>query len=237
MLTIEVWSDIVCPWCYIGKRRLEHALQEIEGASEEGVEIVWRSFELDPEASPPPGATLAQLLASKYGMSREQTQQMQERVTEVARQEGLEFHLEQARPANTFAAHRLLHLARSLGKGAEMKERLLRAYFTEGCPVGDEKTLLALAEELGISSEEAQRAFEDEAIGEQVRHDERRARELGIRGVPFFVINGAYGISGAQPVEIFQQVFHNILQERASSSAPDASGSVCEGGVCEGDLP
>lgn len=197
-MKIEVWSDVVCPWCYIGKRRLEHALDEFEHADQ--VEIVWRSFQLNPDA-PQQAIPTKQYLASRFGP---QASQMQERVAAVAKEEGLDFS-DDALSVNTFDAHRLLHLAAAEGDNqGTAKERLLRAHFTEGADLSDPDTLVALMKESGVSEDRVRAVLESpDEYAKDVESDIEEARMLGASGVPFFVIDRKYGISGAQPVETF----------------------------------
>ncbi|RAL25105.1 disulfide bond formation protein DsbA [Lujinxingia litoralis] len=227
-MKIEIWSDVVCPWCYIGKRRFESALQEFRAAHpEEAIEIVWRSFELDPQAPELREEPLVEHLAAKYGMSLAQARQAEAQVVAAAHGEGLEFDFAGAQSGNTFNAHRLIHASRARGLDDAMKERLMRAYFTEGRAVGRAAVLVELAEEVGLTPDEAQTALNDEATARAVRQDQARARELGIRGVPFFVLNGQLGVSGAQPPATFLGALN---QARASapltmvtpSAAPEA---------------
>jgi predicted DsbA family dithiol-disulfide isomerase len=203
MMHVEIWSDVVCPWCYIGKRRFEAALARF--AHRDEVDVTWRSFELDPGAPAVRTGDPAQRLAEKYGMSREQALQANQRVTAQAAGEGLEYHLDATRSGNTFDAHRLLHLAAEHGMQGALKERLMRAYFTEGAAIGLPETLESLAQEVGIPPEDARRALASDAFAEAVRADEALAREFGIRGVPFFVLDRRYGVSGAQPADALLQ--------------------------------
>lgn len=233
-MKIEIWSDIVCPWCYIGKRRFESALATFPHRDD--VEVVYRSFELDPSAEKKSGVSSTDMLAKKYRISRERAEAMNARVSALAAQEELDYHLESARHANTFDAHRLIHFAASHGRQIEMKERLMRAYFTESADVGDTDTLVRLAAEVGLNTGEAREALQRGAFADDVRADERRAQMLGISGVPYFVIDEKYGISGAQPTEVFAQALQAIWVEshpliRAGAQLPDAG--VCEGDVCE----
>jgi predicted DsbA family dithiol-disulfide isomerase len=202
-MQIEIWSDVICPWCYIGKRRFERALAQFAGR--DAVQVVWRSFELDPQAARQPAGTLEDLLAGKYGVSHEQAAAMNARVTAVALEEGLEYRLGQARPGNTFDAHRLLHLAVSRGVGDAAMERLMRGYFGEALPVGDRAALARLAPDFGIAEADALAVLENEAFADAVRADEARAAAFGITGVPFFVFDEKSGISGAQAVEVFAE--------------------------------
>lgn len=233
-MKIEIWSDIVCPWCYIGKRRFESALATFPHRDD--VEVVYRSFELDPSAEKKSGVSSTDMLAKKYRISRERAEAMNARVSALAAQEELDYHLESARHANTFDAHRLIHFAASHGRQIEMKERLMRAYFTESADVGDTDTLVRLAAEVGLNTGEAREALQRGAFADDVRADERRAQMLGISGVPYFVIDEKYGISGAQPTEVFAQALQAIWVEshpliRAGAQLPDAG--VFEGDVCE----
>jgi predicted DsbA family dithiol-disulfide isomerase len=210
-LTVEIWSDVVCPWCYIGKRRFEAAVAQFDG----DVEVVWRSFELDPGAPATREHSAAEHLASKYGMSVEQAEASHAQMTELAAQEGLEYHFEKARGGNSFDAHRLIHLAHAHGKQAEAQERVMRAYFTEGVPIGDREALFALGDELGLV--DARAALESDEYADAVRADELLAQQIGIQGVPFFVLNRRYGVSGAQPAEVLVQALEKAAGEPAET--------------------
>ena len=212
-MKIEVWSDVVCPFCYVGKRRLEAALVTFPHRDAE--EVVWRSFELAPDAPAETGEPLEAMLARKYGMEVAEARAANARVTAMAAEVGLEFRLERARSGNTFDAHRLLHLAAQRGLGGEAKERLLRAYFTDGRAIGVRDELVALGVELGMDDGEVRAALAGDAHAAAVRADEREARELGVRGVPFFVIDRRYAVSGAQPVDVFAGVLERAWAERA----------------------
>ena len=208
-LTVEIWSDVVCPWCYIGKRRFEAALQEVDHP----VEVVWRSFELDPGASRVPEGGLAEELARKYGMGVLEAQGMMDEMTRAAAAEGLNFDFARARRGNTLDAHRLLHMAEEAGLQGEMKERLLRAYFTEGRAIAERGELAALGAEVGLEAAEVEEMLAGDAYVEAVRADQERARSLGIRGVPFFVIEGRLGLSGAQPPAVIRQALEQGLAQ------------------------
>jgi predicted DsbA family dithiol-disulfide isomerase len=212
-MQIEIWSDIICPWCYIGKRRFETALADF--AHKEKVQVIWRSFELDPDSPPQLPGTLEAMLAQKYGVSPQEAAAMNARVTEVAKEAGLEYRLAHARPGNTFDAHRLLHFAasRQLGDGAA--ERLMHAYFSESLPVGDHAALARLAPEFGIAENEALNILKSDSYSSDVRTDEARAANFGITTVPFFVFDEKSGISGAQPVEVFSTALQQAWIEGA----------------------
>ncbi len=196
-MVVEIWSDIACPWCYIGKRRFEQALAEFEHRDD--VQVIWRSFELDPSAPEELKGERAARLAAKYGMSVEQAREAEQRMVDTAAAEGLDFRFDIARSGRTFDAHRVVHLAHEHGLGDEAKERLLRAYFSEGELMSDRDSLVRLAAEVGLDEEEVRAVLADERYAAEVRDDERAAMELGITAVPTFVIDRAIGVSGAQP--------------------------------------
>jgi len=199
-MDVEIWSDVVCPWCYIGKRRFERALAGFDHRGE--VNVTWRSFRLDPNAARTFDGDPIDRLAAKYGMSRATAEAAQARVTANAATEGLDFHLDRARSGNTFDAHRLLHFAQSVGRQDDLKERLLAAYFVEGAKIGERDVLAGLAVEIGLDEPAVLAVLEGDRYADDVRHDEQEARQLGITGVPFFVLDRAYGVSGAQPSEV-----------------------------------
>jgi predicted DsbA family dithiol-disulfide isomerase len=232
-LKVEIWSDVVCPWCYIGKRRFESALAQFPHRDE--VEILWRSFELDPSAPALRTEDYAERLASKYGMTRQQAIAKHEQLTEMAAREGLAFHFEAARSGNTFNAHRLLHLAEQRGLQGKLKERLMLAYFSEGEPIGDVATLARLAEQVGISAADAQAVLASSRFADDVRADERQAQELGINGVPFFVLDRRYGISGAQPAELFAQALTQAWAEAHPSRVLTQVGAAMGDAACSDD--
>ncbi|MEQ1533271.1 MAG: DsbA family oxidoreductase [Sideroxydans sp.] len=209
-MQVEIWSDVICPWCYIGKRRFEVALAAFP--HKEKVKVVWRSFELDPKSPPQYAETLIEMLSRKYHVSLQEAENMNTRVSSLAKEVGLDYRLSDARPGNTFDAHRLLHLAASRHVGDQAMERIMHAYFSEALPVGDRAALANLAPEFGISTNDALAMFESDDYVDAVRADEARATELGISGVPFFVIDGKIGISGAQPVEVFADALNQYIQ-------------------------
>jgi predicted DsbA family dithiol-disulfide isomerase len=200
-MKIEVWSDVICPWCYIGKRRLEMALAKFPHW--ENVQVIWRSFELDPDSPRQLPGTLEEMLAQKYGVSPQEAAAMNARVTEVAKEVGLEYRLADAHPGNTFDAHRLLHFAASRQLDDSAAERLMHAYFSESLAVGDHAALARLAPEFGITENEALTMLKSDTYAKDVRADEDRAANFGITAVPFFLIDENVAVSGAQPVEVF----------------------------------
>jgi predicted DsbA family dithiol-disulfide isomerase len=203
-LTVEIWSDVVCPWCYIGKRRLESALEKFPHRDQ--VEVVWRSFQLDPTI--PEGTTHPTLpeLARKYGRAEDEMRAMQARVEQIAAEEGLSYALAEGVSGNTHLAHELLHLAEERGLGGEMKERLLHAHFEQGRSVFDVDALAVLAGEVGLDEAEVRAALADRRYRAAVDEDIATARLLGATGVPFFVVDRKYGAAGAQPAELLLQV-------------------------------
>ncbi len=203
-MQIEVFSDVVCPWCYIGKRRLEEALSAFEHADQ--VTVTYRSFQLDPTSPATSELSLEQMLAQKYGRSLAQAREMNDRVSGIAATVGLDFHLQDAHPANTFRAHRLLHFAATKGVGNGLTERLMRGYFAEGVRIGDRDELLRLAVEVGLDSGEAAAVLDSDAFDAEVTADIELARAFGATGVPFFVFDRKYAVSGAQEAALFSEV-------------------------------
>ena len=226
-LRVDVWSDIACPWCYVGKRRLEAALEKFAHRAE--VDVHWRAFELDPAAPKvqPAPVDYAARLAKKYGTAPARAQQMIDSMTDVAKQDGLDFRFDKIRPGNTFDAHRLIHLASLRGKQDAVKERFLRAYMTEGEPIGDREVLARLAVEAGLDEAEVIDALASDAHAKDVREEEDAARELGISGVPFFVIGGRYAVSGAQPVEVLLRALQHGWDAAKKPALETISGEVC----------
>ncbi|MGH8890015.1 MAG: DsbA family oxidoreductase [Acidothermaceae bacterium] len=199
-MKVEIWSDVACPWCYVGKRRFESALNSFEHKSD--VEMRWRSFELDPAAPAVREGDPVQRLADKYGMSRAQATAANDRLTTMAAAEGLDYHLDTVRSGSTFDAHRLLHLAADHGLQDALKERFLRAYFVDNEPIGDHETLVRLAIETGLDEPVVRGVLASDEYAHAVRADEKQAGAYGISGVPFFVIDARYGVSGAQSADV-----------------------------------
>lgn len=220
---VEIWSDIACPWCYVGKRRFEAALSAYEHRDE--VTVTWRSFELDPSAPPERAGDYATHLARKYGMSREEAVAMHDRMTETAAADGLDFRFDLARAGNTFDAHRVFHLAAAHGAQEAMQERIMRAYLTEVELISDHATLERLAVEVGLACDEVREVLEGDRYAAEVREDERTAARFGINAVPFFVVDRAIGASGAHPPA---QLLELLRQARAAGPpAPVAAGETC----------
>ena len=231
-MRVEIWSDVACPWCYVGKRRFETALAGFP--HREAVEVVWRSFELDPQAPQERLGDYAVMLAAKYGVPVEEGQRMIDTMTAAAAAEGLDFRFEIARVGNTFDAHRLLHLAHERGVQDALKERLLRATFSEGEPIGDAAALARLAVDAGLDAEEVTAVLAADRYGDQVRADERQAREYGISGVPFFVVDGRLGVSGAQPPEVLRALLEQGWEQSRPTLVTSPAGAApgCDGDSC-----
>lgn len=230
-LRIDIWSDIACPWCYVGKRRLEQALEQFPHKRD--VDIVWRAFELDPSAPRvrDGSQTYAERLANKYGTLPAQAQGMIDRMVDTAAADGLELRFDRIRPGNTFDAHRLLHLAHEHGTQDALKERMLRAYMTEGQAIGERDVLVSLARDAGLDDQEVRDLLDGDRCAEEVRQDEALARELGINGVPFFVLAGRLAVSGAQPASVLLAAL-----ERAWSALHEpALETFAEGAACGPD--
>jgi predicted DsbA family dithiol-disulfide isomerase len=213
-LRIDVWSDIACPWCFVGKRRLERALEQFPHADE--VKVVWHAFELDPSAPPErdPAISHTARIAKKYGISVEQARANSDRLTQVARGEGITFDFEHIRSGNTFDAHRLVHLGHERGRQDAVKERFLKAYLEEGALMSDRATLVRLAAEAGLDEGEAADVLASDLFTDAVRDDENQARELGISGVPCFVLDGRFAVSGAQSPQVLLSALHQAWTER-----------------------
>ncbi|MBE2317911.1 DsbA family oxidoreductase [Solirubrobacter sp. CPCC 204708] len=216
-LTVEIWSDVVCPWCYLGKRRFEAALERFEHRDE--VTVLWRSFELDPEAARDVPGTAVERLAGKFSMTLERAQQLHHEMEERAAADGLEYHMDQTKGGNSFDAHRMIHLAATYGHQTDAQERFFRAYFTEGESLGVWDTLVRLMQEIGVDGEEAREALRLDRFAEDVREDEALAQQLGIQGVPFFVFERRYGLSGAQPVETMLTALERAWEEAVNLQA------------------
>ena len=229
-MKLEIWSDIACPWCYVGKRRFERALESFP--ERDSLEVIWRSFELDPAAPAVQHESSTELLARKYRLPLEQARAMNANMTAQGKKEGIEFDFDRVRMGNTFDAHRLIHFAASHGMRAEMVERLFRAYFTEGASLGDRDVLVRLAAEIGLDGESARTQLDSGAFADAVRADEERARAFGITGVPFFAIDERYGISGAQPPEVILGALQQAWNEAAPVQAHAHGADGCEDGSC-----
>lgn len=228
-MKIEIWSDVACPFCYIGKRRFETALAEFEHRDE--VEVIWKSFQLDPEAQYSPGQTIYDHLAERKGWSPQQAREVSANVIEMARGEGLQYDFDKLVPANTFDAHRFTHLAAQRGLQDKAEEKLFHAYFTEGKNIADPAVLTQLGVEIGLEASAVQQMLDGDAGTNEVQADIAEAQKFGIRGVPFFVFNRQYAVSGAQASAGFLQALQESWaaweKENPAALAQVANGEVC----------
>jgi len=233
-MKVEVWSDVMCPFCYIGKRHYEQALAQFP--DNPLVEIEWKSFQWDPSVPEQfdEKPDLYQDLAERKGISVAQSRQMHDRVVQMAKNARLEYNFDQAVVANSFKAHRVIQMAKSKGLGDAMKERLFRAYFTEGQDFGATEVLLELGREIGLTESEIQTALHEADFAERVNHDIQEARYIGVNGVPFFVFNRRYAVSGAQPEQVFLEILEKSFAEwRQNNPAPVLE--TREGDMCTPD--
>lgn len=229
-MRVDIWSDVVCPFCYIGKKRLEHV------AAEAGIQldIHWHSFELDPQAPVRHQSSNTERLAKKYGQSIEQTEQMERNVAQAAASEGIEFNWQQANSGNTFNAHRIIHLAQSQGLGNAAKEAFLHAYMTEGLPIGETEVVEKIALNIGLTASDIQAVLSSDLYADEVRQDEKIAHEqLKVTGVPFFVFDQRLAVAGAQPREVFLQVFEQLQQQDKNPTVASDATASCDAEGCE----
>jgi len=214
-IEIEIWSDIACPWCYLGKRRLEEAI----AASGEDVDVRYRSFQLAPDVPRGERTPHAEALAAKFGTTPERVREANQRLIDLGAEAGIAYDFDRYMAANTRDAHRLLHLAHERGIGPQMKERLLRGQMEEGALVDDVHTLVAFGVELGLSEDEVRSVLESDAYDDAVEADLAQAAAYGASGVPFFVFDRAFAVSGAQPVETFELALRKAREARAAAAA------------------
>jgi predicted DsbA family dithiol-disulfide isomerase len=223
-IKVDIWSDIACPWCYIGKRKFEAGSGLFAGEGDgRAVEIEYHSYELSPDTPVDFDGSEIDFLAGHKGMPADQVQQMLGRVTSIAESVGLDYHFDTLKHTNTVKAHQLVHYAKHHGKQIEAKERLLKAYFVEGRHVGRIEDLADLAAEIGLDRDDVIRSLEADEYLADVRADQAQAQEYGIQGVPFFVIDGKYGVSGAQEAATFAQVLDQVWSERNTETAEAAT--------------
>ena len=210
-LKIQIWSDVMCPYCYIGKRRIEGAIEQF--GHKDAIEIEWKSFQLDASFRASPDDNIYDHLAEKYRKDRDWAVEMVDNMTENAKNSGLDFQLGKAVLANSYKAHRLLHLAKKHSLGDELKELLFKAYMTEGKNVDDNETLIALGEAVGMNKELVEGVLNSDAYGQEVKSDIAMAQQIGVQGVPFFVFDNKYAVSGAQHVETFVKTLEKVWEE------------------------
>ncbi|PZX54922.1 DsbA family oxidoreductase [Algoriphagus chordae] len=231
-MKIEIWSDVVCPFCYIGKRKMEKAINN--SPFKDKIKIEWKSFQLNPDQVTDPSLNTLEQLSKSKGWSMEQTLEITDNVVNMAAAEGLDFQMGKTVVANTMNSHRLIHLAKGSGKGGEMKERLLKAYFTDGLNIDDTDTLVSLGKEVGLEEEPIRQMLASELFKDTVEQDIYESRTIGVKGVPFFVLDRKFGISGAQPDEVFAQTLDKAWDEynKANPSLEIAEG---DGEACDVD--
>lgn len=210
-MKVEIWSDIVCPFCYIGKRKFETALADFAGKDK--VEIEWKSFQLDPEMDNKEGLNVHEYLGKRKGGTAADGKRMNDSMTAAAAEVGLQYDFDNGIINNTINAHRLLHWAKEKGLQNELKERIFKAYYTEGIDTADIAELVRLAKETGLDPVQARKVLEENLYVKEVLQDQQEAAELGVQGVPFYVFNRKYAVSGAQPSEVFTQVLNKVLLE------------------------
>lgn len=233
-MKVEVWSDIMCPFCYIGKRHYESALAKFDNASH--IDIVWKSYQLDPTIPEDveKGMTTPEYLSTRKGMPLQQVEAMQQQVTLMAAKAGLEYHLDDAVVYNSFKAHRVIQLAKTKGWGDKAEELFFHAHFTLNKDLGDTDTLVEVGKEVGLSAEEVHEALTNENYAYEVKQDIQEAQQIGVRGVPFFVFNRKYAISGAQPVEAFVETLEKSYAEWQKDN-PTGGLEITDGNVCTPD--
>ncbi|MDB4926880.1 DsbA family oxidoreductase [Mucilaginibacter sp.] len=229
-MKIQIWSDVMCPFCYIGKRRFEDALQQFEHKDE--VEIEWKSFQLNPDLKTDPNLNITQYLADIKGWTFDHAQQLNDQVTQMAAEVGLTYNFDKAVVANSFDAHRFAHLAKQNGLGDEAEESLFKAYFTEGKNIADYDTLAELGESIGLDKAEVEHTLAGNKYAINVKQDIAQAQQLGIHGVPFFVMDNKFGVSGAQAVPVFLQTLQKSYSEWAATNKQPKL-DVIEGDSCE----
>lgn len=229
-MKVEIWSDVRCPFCYIGKRKFEMALEKFEHKKD--VEVEWKSFELDPNLTTQNTVNATDHLADMKGISKERANEMQQYVKQVATEVGLDFHPDKAVVANSFNAHRLIQFAKTKGLGSEAEEALFKAHFTEGKNIDNADTLMNIGVSIGLDKSDINKILDSEEFSKQVRNDERQAQLIGINGVPFFVLNNKYGVSGAQSPETFSQALAQAWEDFQKEKKPLI---ITEGQACSPD--
>ncbi len=229
-MRVDVWSDVVCPFCYIGKKRLEHV------AAEAGIdlEIHWHSFELDPDAPAKHDTSNTERLAKKYGRTYEEMEEMERNIAAMAASEGIDFQWQKANSGNSFNAHRIIHLAQSKGLGNEAKEAFFHAYMTEGLAIGEREVVEEIASRIGLDNAEVEYVLDTNELSDFVRHDEKIAHEqLNVTGVPFFVFDQRIALAGAQPREVFLQVLEKAQIKADTEKVEQDDAAVCTDETCD----
>lgn len=210
-IIVEIWSDVVCPFCYIGKRRLERAMQRFPYRDQ--VEVIWRSYQLDPFAVTHPNKTTLQMMVEEKGLPSNRINDYIGYINEMAKEVGLDYHLDKTLVVNSFKAHRLLHLAKRHNKQNELEENIFAAYFTQGQNIDDDETLLEIANFSGLDRKEVREVLQSDAYSDEVKHDIAHAKQLEISGVPYFLFDNKYAVSGAQNEDVFLQTLHKAFAD------------------------
>jgi len=231
-MKIEIWSDVICPFCYIGKRNFEAALEQF--ADQKNIEVIWKSFQLDPTIPEVATESYTDYLVKRKGMAVEQVQGMLSNVTQMATQVGLDYHLDQSIIVNSLKAHQLIQFAKSKNLGNEAEERLFKAFFIEGKNIADTETLVQLGKDFGLDESEIKAILEDEKYKYEIAQDIQEAQNIGVTGVPFFVFDRKYAVSGAQPAEAFLETLNKSFVEWRKSN-PEAILEITEGKSCTVD--
>ncbi|MGA3600704.1 DsbA family oxidoreductase [Lysinibacillus agricola] len=231
-MKIEIWSDYVCPFCYIGKKQLEQAIQDTGFAGQ--VELVYKSYQLDPTTPEDTNLSTYEYLANKYGMTLEKAKEMAQGVAARAKEVGLDYNFDKLMEENTLKAHRLVKWAEQQGDVTALVEALLRNYFIEAKRIGQDDVLIDIAEQVGLNREEVTKVLSSDDFKTEVETDIQEGLHLGVRGVPFFVLNRKYGISGAQPQAVFEETLRKVAEEEGLQSGLKVAGSE-DGGVCTDD--
>jgi predicted DsbA family dithiol-disulfide isomerase len=234
-MKVEIWSDIMCPFCYIGKRKFEEALEQF--AHKDDLQVEWKSFQLNPDLKTQPGRGIYEYLAEQKGWTLEYSRNVHEQMTAKAKESGLEYNFDSVIPANSFNAHRLSHLAAQYNLQDTAEERLFKAYFTEGKNIDDIDTLIQLGVEIGLKETEVRKMLHSDLYAQQVYLDMYEAQQIGVKGVPFFVIDRKYAVSGAQPGSVFlealQRAYREFEKEQLATSEINAEGASCSiDGIC-----
>ncbi|HEY9178721.1 MAG TPA: DsbA family oxidoreductase [Flavipsychrobacter sp.] len=235
-MKVDIWSDVMCPFCYIGKRHFEQALQQLTYG--DSIEVVWHSFQLDPDTKTQPDKDVYSYLAERKGQTLEWSKQAHKHVSDMAARAGLQYNFDKAVVANSFDAHRVVQLAKTYGKGDAMEEQLFKGYFTEGKNIADHDVLADMAAGIGIEKQAVSDVLNSDAYSAEVKADIETAARIGINGVPFFVINNRYGVSGAQPaatfVEALNKAWEEYAKEKSGITMVDGEAASCEtGGECK----
>lgn len=232
-MKVDIWSDVRCPFCYIGKKKFENALDNFP--QKEKVEVVWHSYQLDPSLVTDPESNTLEYFTRTKGVSADQATQMLGHATKMAKEVGLDFYLEESVLANSFNAHRLIQFAKTKGMGSEIEEALFKAHFTEKQNIDDKDVLVQIGSSIGLDKEEVTKILASDAFSDEVRQDELAARKIGVQGVPFFVLNNKYGISGAQSTEVFQETLEKAWEayQQENPSLIISKGESCStNGTC-----